>query len=158
MGFRAANASLSRSESQPRGFRVLDKDLTEPARRSKLEGTHLPFPAFFAGRASKSSFRLRMRLLSIVAVRAAAAVLLALLPIVANSADRDLSFNRDIRPILSDKCFACHGFDAKKREAELRLDTADGATAVHDGVRAIVPGDLTKSALWQRINSTDQDE
>ncbi len=68
-----------------------------------------------------------------------------------------LEFNRDIRPILSGKCFACHGFDAKKREAELRLDTMEGATAEHDGVRAIVPGDIAKSELWSRINSEDAD-
>jgi hypothetical protein len=68
-----------------------------------------------------------------------------------------LSFNRDIRPILSGKCFACHGFDAKKREAELRLDTPEGATAEHDGTRAIVPGDLAQSELWKRINSDDAD-
>ena len=76
----------------------------------------------------------------------------------ARAADAELSFNRDIRPILSSKCFACHGFDAKKRQAELRLDTPEGATAEHDGVRAIVPGDLAKSELWRRITSTDEDE
>src|SRR5436305_6539148 len=69
-----------------------------------------------------------------------------------------LSFNRDIRPILSSKCFACHGFDAKKRQADLRLDMPDGAMAEHDGVRAIVPGDLAKSELWRRVASTDEDE
>jgi hypothetical protein len=83
---------------------------------------------------------------------------LATLPLAATGADRVLSFNRDIRPILSGKCFACHGFDAKKREAELRLDTAEGATAEHDGVRAIVPSDLTRSEAWRRINSTDEEE
>jgi uncharacterized membrane protein len=76
----------------------------------------------------------------------------------ASAAERDISFNRDIRPILSSKCFACHGFDAKKRQADRRLDTAEGATADHDGVRAIVPGDLTNSELWRRVTSTDEDE
>src|SRR5881392_1460970 len=76
----------------------------------------------------------------------------------ATAAENPLSFNRDIRPILSSKCFACHGFDAKKRQADLRLDTPDGATADHDGVRAIVPGDLAKSELWRRVTSTDEDE
>src|SRR5205085_1592481 len=74
------------------------------------------------------------------------------------AADSALSFNRDIRPILSSKCFACHGFDAKKREADRRLDTAEGAYEEHDGVRAIVPGDLSKSELWRRVISKDEDE
>src|SRR5438128_2526269 len=93
-----------------------------------------------------------------LAIFALLSVAYASQPIGACAADRALSFNRDIRPILSGKCFACHGFDAKKREAELRLDSADGATAEHDNVRAIVPGDLTKSELWRRINSPDEDE
>ena len=70
-----------------------------------------------------------------------------------------LQFNRDIRPILSDNCFACHGFDSKKREAKLRLDTAEGATKPNDdGDIAITPGDLSKSEVWQRIISTDKDD
>jgi hypothetical protein len=69
-----------------------------------------------------------------------------------------IEFNRDVRPILSDKCFACHGLDAKKRKADLRLDMAASATADRKGVRAVVPGDLTKSALWARVNETDPDE
>ncbi len=69
-----------------------------------------------------------------------------------------LSFNRDIRPILSENCFACHGFDAKKREADLRIDTAEGAFADLGGYQAIVPGNLAKSEAWQRILSTDPDE
>src|SRR5947207_2154131 len=77
---------------------------------------------------------------------------------VARAADQALSFNRDIRPILSSKCFACHGFDAKKRQADRRLDTPEGAMAEHDGVRAIVPGDLAKSDLWRRVTSSDEDE
>jgi hypothetical protein len=69
-----------------------------------------------------------------------------------------VSFNREIRPILSDNCYACHGFDPKTREAGLRLDTFEGATADNGGVTAIVPGDVEKSALWHRIHSTDPDE
>jgi len=71
--------------------------------------------------------------------------------------DAPLSFNRDIRPILSANCFACHGFDAKQRKAELRLDTPEGALADHDGTTAIRPGDLAQSAVWQRIISEDPD-
>lgn len=67
-----------------------------------------------------------------------------------------ISFNRDIRPILSDKCFACHGFDAKHREADLRLDTFEGAYGtLSEGRVAIKPGDLKGSELWQRITSDD---
>ena len=84
--------------------------------------------------------------------------LLAALAVAAPHAAEPLRYNRDIRPILSDNCFSCHGFDPKHREAELRLDTAEGATADHDGVRAIVPGDVEKSELWVRLNHTDKDE
>lgn len=68
-----------------------------------------------------------------------------------------VSFNRDVRPILSENCFACHGFDPNHREAGLRLDTFQGATADHGGTRGIVPGDPAKSAIWERIQSTDPD-
>lgn len=66
-----------------------------------------------------------------------------------------LDFNRDVRPILSDKCFACHGPDAKHREADLRLDVpaTDGGTA-----SAIVPGQPGRSPLMMRVTSTDEDE
>ena len=66
-------------------------------------------------------------------------------------------FNRDVRPILSDNCFACHGFDPKTRKAKLRLDTVEGATANKDGTRAIAPGDLAKSEAWARVVSDDPD-
>ena len=74
------------------------------------------------------------------------------------AAAETVSFNREIRPILSDNCYACHGFDPKTREAGLRLDTFEGATADNGGVTAIVPGDVKKSELWHRIHSTDPDE
>jgi hypothetical protein len=64
-------------------------------------------------------------------------------------------FNRDVRPILSDTCFPCHGFDAGKRKADLRLDTAEGMTALHQGRQAVKPGDLAGSELWRRVNSTE---
>ena len=70
----------------------------------------------------------------------------------------DLSFNRDIRPILSANCFACHGPDKHARKADRRLDTRDGALAENDKVRAIVPGDLDHSELALRVSSTDPDE
>ena len=62
-------------------------------------------------------------------------------------------FNRDVRPMLSDKCFACHGADANKRKAKLRLDTREGA---HTDVQvASKPGE---SELLARLISTDPDE
>jgi cytochrome c553 len=69
-----------------------------------------------------------------------------------------LDFNRDIRPILSDNCFACHGFDAKKRKADLRLDTPEGAYAAIDGVFPIKPGDPAASSILHRALSTDEDD
>jgi hypothetical protein len=72
---------------------------------------------------------------------------------------RRISFNRDIRPILSDNCFACHGFDAKHRKAGLRLDVVEGARLPNDdGQVAVKPGDLASSEAWQRIITTDADE
>lgn len=85
------------------------------------------------------------------------AVLLCLLGNLAQAAaPAVVSFNKDVRPILSDKCFACHGFDSKKRQADLRLDTFEGAQADLDGKQAIVAGDLSRSELWKRINATDE--
>jgi mono/diheme cytochrome c family protein len=63
-----------------------------------------------------------------------------------------ISYNRDIRPILSDRCFACHGPDAGTREAELRLDTEAGA---HEW--AIMPGDPDGSEVLNRISTDDPD-
>lgn len=71
------------------------------------------------------------------------------------AAEPELSFNRDIRPILSANCFACHGFDSKQRKADLRLDIPEGAFAVRDGHAAIKPMDLAGSELWQRLISED---
>ena len=69
-----------------------------------------------------------------------------------------LSFNIHVRPILSDKCFACHGFDSKKRQAELRLDTSQGSRENHNGRAAIVGKDLAASEMWRRITTTDETE
>lgn len=84
-------------------------------------------------------------------------VLLTLVSFTAHAAVK-LDFNRDIRPILSDNCFACHGLDAKKRKGDLRLDTQEGAFASKDGVQAIKPGSVKESSLIQRILSSDKDE
>ncbi len=67
-------------------------------------------------------------------------------------------FNRDIRPILSDNCFACHGPDSAAREAELRLDTREGLFAERDGMAVVTPGQPAEGELWRRISSDDADE
>jgi hypothetical protein len=69
-----------------------------------------------------------------------------------------VDFNRDIRPILSDNCFECHGPDAEQRQAELRLDTRDGLFRKTDEHSSVVPGDLAKSELFRRITSSEPDE
>jgi hypothetical protein len=66
---------------------------------------------------------------------------------------QQIDFNRDIRPILSENCFYCHGQDGQKREADLRLD--DRQAAIDSG--AIVPGDPGASTILERIHSTDPD-
>lgn len=70
-----------------------------------------------------------------------------------------LDFNRDVRAILSDKCFACHGFDSKHREAGLRLDQAEAAYAkTESGVIPIKPGNAEGSEVWKRIIADDKEE
>ncbi len=64
-----------------------------------------------------------------------------------------VSYGRDIRPILADRCFKCHGPDAQAREVDLRLDSFEEATADRGGYAAIVPGDPEQSELWYRVSS-----
>ena len=77
------------------------------------------------------------------------------------AADRDY-YNREIRPILSQHCFACHGFDEKARKAGLRLDRAESAHAQlegeTDGTSAFKPFDPAASMAWARINAEDPDD
>ena len=81
------------------------------------------------------------------------AVMLTLVPLIliADEGTPDLDFNRDIRPILAENCFYCHGQDSNKRQGDLRLDLRE--SAIQPG--AIVPGDAPKSKLVQRIHATD---
>lgn len=72
--------------------------------------------------------------------------------------DDKIDFNRDVRPILSDNCFACHGFDADARKADLRLDEQESAKSDLGGYAAIVPGKPEASQLLVRIQSKDPDE
>ena len=83
-------------------------------------------------------------------------ILLALAAFVVRDASvlaqKPISFDRDVRPILSDSCFACHGPDEKQRKARLQLDTKAGAFA-KQGV--IVPGKSDESRLYKRVASSD---
>jgi len=76
----------------------------------------------------------------------------------APAANSTLDYNRDIRPILSENCFACHGFDEEAREADLRLDMAESATEDRGGYAALVPGKPEASEAWRRITSEDESE
>lgn len=87
---------------------------------------------------------------------AAALLLLAAAPTFAQdaidtAATDTIDFNRDVRPILMARCIACHGPDEDHREADIRLDTADGLADV------VEPGDLDSSLLWERVATDDPD-
>ena len=72
---------------------------------------------------------------------------------------KPISFDREIRPILAENCFSCHGPDASKRKAKLRLDLREGAVAdLGDGRRAIVPGKPGESGLVERVEAEDPEE
>src|SRR6266699_470543 len=78
---------------------------------------------------------------------------LASAPIVTAATRPPVSYGRDIRPVLSDKCYRCHGPDARSRQAELRLDTREGLAK-----KVVVAGKPEKSELVTRIFSDDDDE
>src|SRR5688500_15788048 len=77
---------------------------------------------------------------------------------IARGAEPRIDFNRDVRPILSDKCFFCHGPDEKHRSAKLRLDVEKDAKADRDGTFAVVPGKPEESELVARITTKDDTE
>src|SRR5947209_2907126 len=77
-------------------------------------------------------------------------------PLCVSAQSGTVRFNRDIRPIMSDTCFRCHGPDGRARMAGLRLDIRDDAVKqTKSGITPIVPGDPEKSAIVQRIFATD---
>ena len=80
----------------------------------------------------------------------------ALLSVV-GTARAQVSFNSDVRPLLSDRCFHCHGPDEETRATELRLDQRESITGDLGGYRAVVPGDPAASELIKRITSDDPD-
>ena len=69
-----------------------------------------------------------------------------------------VTYNRDVRPILADTCFRCHGFDKNTRKADLRLDVREAALAKIDDVFPIVPGKPDESDVWKRITTKDEDD
>ena len=77
---------------------------------------------------------------------------------VALSSQNRVDFSREIRPILTDRCFACHGPDKEQRQADLRLDVREGAFAQTNGTRTIVAGDSSASELFRRISSGSEEE
>ena len=93
--------------------------------------------------------------LAAVVVGATLSSLCAAIPVTGRAATSDaaIDFNRDIRPILADACFSCHGQDVRTREADLRIDDREAAIAA----RAIVPGEPGASGMLERINSSDPD-
>ncbi len=76
----------------------------------------------------------------------------------ANVGAAPIEFDRDIRPLLSDNCYQCHGPDEKARKAKLRLDQKESAFRVEDGVAVIKPGKSVESELYRRISTTDPDD
>jgi mono/diheme cytochrome c family protein len=72
------------------------------------------------------------------------------------AAEKPVDFNRDVRPIFSDNCFACHGPDDKHRMANLRLDTEDGLFADRGSYKIVVPGDASKSRILARISAANR--
>src|SRR5580700_3461976 len=69
-----------------------------------------------------------------------------------------IEFNRDIRPILSDNCYACHGPDKNKRKADLRLDSKEGIFSQIADHTTVVPGHPEQSELFRRITETDPED
>jgi hypothetical protein len=90
--------------------------------------------------------------------RACAAAVVAFLVGAARADQPAVEFNRDIRPILSDYCFHCHGPDGAKRKAGLRLDTEKGSRAERSGAPAVVPGKPEASELYRRLTAADEHE
>ena len=73
-------------------------------------------------------------------------------------AEQPVNFDREIRPILSEHCFACHGPDKQARKADLRLDKREDVLRVREGIAVIVPAKVEESELVRRVASTDPDE
>src|SRR5436190_21240391 len=98
----------------------------------------------------------RMTVLILLAVGSSAAAVAA--SARKQSVTEPVDFSSQIRPLISSKCFSCHGPDESSRKAKLRLDLRDEAIKDHKGTRAIVPGDTASSEMVRRITATDPDD
>src|SRR5438067_11919987 len=76
----------------------------------------------------------------------------------AGTESRAVSYLREVRPILTQHCFQCHGPDEAARKGKLRLDLKDHAYAERDGLHVIAAGDLDGSLAWQRINAEENEK
>ena len=104
------------------------------------------------------SVRAALSVLLCVAILNSSARELALSQEPASESQKKLEYGRDVLPILSQKCFACHGLDEEARQAELRLDQFEFATSDEEtGTAAIVPGKPSDSELLRRVSSSDPD-
>ena len=103
---------------------------------------------------NSSNSRLPLSALAVVALNHSPAASDALASLAQQEPVR---YGRDIRPILSDRCFLCHGPDRAKQQASLRLDIREEAIAPREDGAAIVPYDAQASQLWMRISSHDPD-
>src|SRR5438552_2780142 len=121
-----------------------------PLRQAKANGRRepagmesLPWPTYQPAHAGRSP----------ITIVSLAVTVLVFLTSPAHAAK--VSFSRDIVPILSTSCFPCHGPDANKRKADLRLDLRDSALSERDGQPAIVPGQPNQRELVARITRKD---
>src|SRR4051812_34355007 len=85
-------------------------------------------------------------------------IVLLVLAAASVRADEPVRFNRDVRPILSENCFLCHGPDSARRKASLRLDTEEGLFGPRDESPAVVKGEPEKSPLLKRVLTSDAHE
>jgi len=119
--------------------------MTHTHRRPAILLKNTEKPAFLAGAPANSLFGLILPCLFFIPFSRAAV------------AFDPPDFNREVRPLLSDRCLACHGPDAKHRESDLRLDESTSATMDRDGYQVVKPGEPSHSELITRITSTDPD-
>ena len=98
------------------------------------------------------------KLAAMTITRLTAAAWILLWPGLLTATRAAVDFNRDLRPVLSDNCYHCHGPDVKARKADLRLDTKDGAFRIKNGKAVILPGKASQSELYRRLVTTDPDD